>query len=160
MGAPKGNQFAKDNPRAGRNTKLTPALIKKAREYLPHCKDEYERIVRDYSVANTENPPFERVKYELTICLPSVAGLARWLRVSRETIYAWSGENRVFSDIYQDVMAEQEQRLLNNGLSGKYQPIITKLLLTKHGYSDKQELTGKDGGAIQVEGVEISVRKQ
>ena len=43
--------------------------------------------------------------------------------------------------------AEQEDRLINNGLSGDYTSPISKLLLSKHGYSEKveQEITNPDG---------------
>ncbi len=34
---------------------------------------------------------------------------------------------------------------MNNGLSGDYNPTIAKVLLTKHGYREGIEATGKDG---------------
>jgi hypothetical protein len=52
------------------------------------------------------------------------------------------------------VIAEkQERELLNNGLSGDFNYSITKMMLSKHGYSDatKQELSGPSGGAIPIE---------
>jgi hypothetical protein len=33
----------------------------------------------------------------------------------------------------------QERTLLNGGLGKDFNPVITKLVLGKHGYSDKQE---------------------
>jgi len=41
----------------------------------------------------------------------------------------------------------QHRGLVNGGLSGKFNPAITKMMMTKHGYSDKQELahTSPDG---------------
>ena len=41
----------------------------------------------------------------------------------------------------------QERSLVRGGLEGKYNPAITKMMLTKHGYSDKveQDLTSSDG---------------
>jgi hypothetical protein len=44
-----------------------------------------------------------------------------------------------FSDLMTRVRNEQAERLLNNGLAGKYNPVIAKVLLTKHGYVDKVE---------------------
>ena len=43
--------------------------------------------------------------------------------------------------------------LANSGLKGDTNASITKLLLTKHGYSDKVEnaLTGADGGPVQIQ---------
>jgi hypothetical protein len=41
-------------------------------------------------------------------------------------------------------MKLQESKLLNEGLKGNFNATITKLILTKHGYSDRieQELSG------------------
>jgi hypothetical protein len=42
--------------------------------------------------------------------------------------------------------------LANGGILNEYNASITKLLLTKHGYSEKTEtaITGPDGGPLQV----------
>jgi hypothetical protein len=46
-------------------------------------------------------------------------------------------------------------------VKGIYNATITKLMLSKHDYIDtnKQELTGKDGGPLEIQGVEIAIRK-
>jgi hypothetical protein len=121
MAAKKGNKNALGNE-GGRPTKLTPEVIELARNYLQTCKDEQLGM---------------RVK----VSLPSIAGLARCLNVSRETIYSWQGAEIEFSDICADVLAEQEKRLTENGLAGTYNPTITKLLLMKHGYTEKTDMT-------------------
>ena len=84
---------------------------------------------------------------------PSIAGLAVFLKKSRETIHKWARENEQFSDIVTRLMAKQEKILANSGLKGETNSTITKLLLTKHGYSDKVEnaLTGADGGPVQIQ---------
>jgi hypothetical protein len=86
--------------------------------------------------------------------VPSVAGLACELGIHRETCYEWAKDkDKVFSDILKAIAQKQERELLNNGLIGTFNPPITKMMLSKHGYSDatKQELSGPDGGAIPVE---------
>ena len=86
--------------------------------------------------------------------VPSVAGLACEINVSRETCHAWSrDEGNQFSDILKLISRKQERELLNNGLSGDFNYSITKMMLSKHGYSDatKQELSGPSGGAIPIE---------
>jgi len=106
---------------AGAPTKYTKELVETARGYVTDYADHGHMI-------------------------PSIAGLARVLDVSRETIRAWGLEEskKEFSGILGDLMAEQELKLQNGGLSGNTNSTITKLFLTKHGYSDKieQENTG------------------
>ena len=88
--------------------------------------------------------------------IPSVAGLAVCINKARRTIYAWAKENEEFNNILEKLMAKQERALTNGGLAGELNSTITKLMLTKHGYSDKQDttLTGADGGAIQIQEVQ------
>lgn len=117
------------------------------RELLP----EEEEIAYDGSLS--EHDAVERAKRKewvvqhtrLNVNLPSIAGLAVYLKVSRDSIYAWrdtdSELGKRFSDILSEILAEQEKRLINGGISGTYNPMITKLALGKHGYSDKTDLT-------------------
>jgi hypothetical protein len=86
--------------------------------------------------------------------VPSVAGLACEIGIHRETCHDWArDEDKEFSDILKAIAQKQERELLNNGLDGTFNPPITKMMLSKHGYSDatKQEVSGPDGGAIPVE---------
>lgn len=99
----------------GRPTKYTDELIKKAKAYIT-----------DYAI------------YEDVI--PSIAGLSSMLEISRSTLYKWEEEKQEFSDILRGIKAEQEKILLNKGLSGDFNSAITKLVLGKHGYHDKQDL--------------------
>jgi hypothetical protein len=70
--------------------------------------------------------------------------------VNRDTIYDWETKEPEFSDILGKLRAKQAHMLITNGLSGDYNPTIAKVLLTKHGYREGQEVTGKDGGALSV----------
>ena len=74
--------------------------------------------------------------------VPQVAGLALAMGVHRDTCYEWAShdDKEIFSDIFCKVQALQERGLVNQGLSGNFNPAITKMMLTKHGYSDKQEV--------------------
>lgn len=79
--------------------------------------------------------------------VPSVAGLAFVLSKSRECMYEWARQNNEFSDILNGIAVVQEMLLINGGLSGDFNSAITKMMMTKHGYSDKIEsnLTSSDG---------------
>lgn len=85
--------------------------------------------------------------------VPQIAGLALAMGVHRDTCYEWaSHDDKVdFSDIFARVQSLQERGLVNKGLSGDFNPAITKMMLTKHGYHDKADhtLTGADGGPIE-----------
>lgn len=99
------------------------------------------------AIANAYLDDFE-TKHDHAI--PSVAGLAKVLKKNRDTLYQWAKEEdkKAFSDILRQIVSEQEFTLLNKGLNGEFNPAITKLVLGKHGYSEKQqqEISGPDGG--------------
>lgn len=98
----------------GRPTKYTPEALEKARDYLKNYREGGDVI-------------------------PTVPGLALALGISRETVYAWSKDEdkEEFTEIYLKLMADQERQLVNSGLKGDFNSAITKMILTKHDYSDK-----------------------
>lgn len=71
--------------------------------------------------------------------VPSVAGLAFALGKSRETMYEWGRQNNEFSDILKCIATTQEMLLIDGGLNGDFNAAFAKMLMTKHGYSDKVE---------------------
>lgn len=105
---------------AGRPTEYTKAIEKKARHYAENFK-EYGDVI------------------------PNVAGLSLALKVARSTIYLWikDKDKLIFSDIVEEILARQESRLVNGGLDNTFNASITKLLLNKHGYHEKQETDHK-----------------
>ena len=114
---------------SGRPTKYNDSILTKARDYLINYEERGDVI-------------------------PTVAGLSCELNVSRETLYTWAKEEgkEFFSDILCNIMAKQERVLTNKGLSGDFNPNITKMMLTKHGYSDKQDvnLGGQNGNPVDM----------
>lgn len=79
--------------------------------------------------------------------VPTIAGLACELGIHKDTCYEWAKIHDSFSDVFTRVGMLQERALVNGGLSGDFNPAVTKMLLTKHGYSDKMEQahTSPDG---------------
>ena len=73
--------------------------------------------------------------------IPSVAGLACYTGKRRSTMYDYASKNDEFSDILEAILALQENKLLNGSLAGNLNSTIAKLILTKHGYSDKQDIS-------------------
>lgn len=131
----------KEKNKGGRPSKYGPDILKKVRVYIDSCVDEEKQIVKQ------ENEEKGYVMYEnrTVVKLPTIEGLAYFLEVSRETIYDWEKNNQEFSDIIERLRTKQAMVLINNGISGLYNPTITKVLLTKHNYREGIESTGKDG---------------
>lgn len=113
----------------GRPSEYNDNMLVKAQEYLAATHDFYD----DKRGADVVN-------------LPTIEGLAIHLNVARSTLYLWKEEHGEFSDILDRLQEFQAQRLINKGLSGNYNSTIAKLLLTKHGYSDKMETDLTSGG--------------
>jgi DNA-packaging protein gp3 len=120
----------------GRPTKYTPELIDKAHRYITDF-NHYGAV------------------------FPSHIGLALYLGLHTDTIYAWQKEEgkEEFSGILGQISQIQHEMLVGNGISGDFNPAITKLVLGKHGYHEKQqtELTGADGGPISTTTKVLSV---
>ena len=103
----------------GRPTKYTEEFLEIARRYLENYADGGHVI-------------------------PSISGLAVVSEVRRSTLYAWAEEEgkEEFSDILAKILAKQESLLINKGLTSEFNSNITKLVLGKHGYHEKQEISG------------------
>jgi hypothetical protein len=71
--------------------------------------------------------------------IPTIEGLAVYLGVSRRVIYKWRDEEdkQEFMHILDEVQALQLRTLLNNGLINNFNSSITKLMMVKHGYTDR-----------------------
>lgn len=103
----------------GRPSKYTRALLDTTVDYLTNWKAQGHKV-------------------------PSIAGLAQLLDCDRETIHRWSKDETKpeFSNIINKLMSYQELALVDNGLDGTYNPTVTKLMLSKHGYSDSDNKQG------------------
>lgn len=119
----------------GRPTEYTPKLVAKAWKYAKggwrNCGDR----------------------------VPSVAALACEIGVRRETCHAWAKDpGKEFSNILGVIAESQERELMNKGLDGSYNASITKMLLTKHGYSDRLDAnhTSEDGSMSPKAGLDVS----
>lgn len=99
---------------------------------------KYNRAILDQTMDYLEN-------YEtFGDVVPQIAGLAQVIGTTRETIHAWLNDEtkKEFSHMVSKVMSAQERTLVNGGLGNKYNSGITKLILSKHGYSDSDNKQG------------------
>lgn len=135
---------------AGRPTDYTDETLPKTLEYISKCEDE----VYVFQKMSGKTDGFEE---KVRTHLPSIAGLSLHLGVSRETIYHWesltnedgSRKYPEFSDTLTRIRALQEQMLIDGGLSNRYNPVISKLILSSnHGYREGKDVTS-DGKAIK-----------
>lgn len=119
----------------GRPSELTPEVIEKAWAYL---KGGYQQQGN---------------------AVPSVAGLAFGLGKHRDTMYEWADQNAEFSDILKAINTAQEMLLIDGALTGDFNAPFTKLLMTKHGYSDKMEtdVTSKGEAVVMPSVIELVV---
>ena len=99
----------------GRPSELTEEVIKRALVYLCDGFLDVNQVV------------------------PTVAGLACYLGKSRNRMYEWAKISQEFRDILEGIATTQESLLVNGGLRGDFNAPVTKMMLTKHGYSDKIE---------------------
>lgn len=113
---------AKPKNPGGRPTKLTREVVDKAAEYLRDCIGK----------------------------IPTKEGLALYLDVRRSTVYEWAELKTplglAFSDIFEKIMAEQGERLIQGGLMGRFNPTIAKMMLTRHDYVEKQAVDHTTNG--------------
>lgn len=105
----------------GRPTKLNDDVILKTTHYIENHQD-YGDVV------------------------PTVEGLAYELHVNKSTLYRWAEDNEAFCNVFDRLKMAQGKKLLNGGLTSDLNATITKLMLTKHDYSDKQGVDVTSGG--------------
>ena len=67
--------------------------------------------------------------------VPSLAGLAGYMGVGRNTVRAWAESDQDFGEMVECISAVQECMLINGGLNRSFDASVAKLLLGKHGYS-------------------------
>lgn len=108
---------------AGRPTKYTDELLENAREY---CDSGY---LEDGVI-------------------PSIEGLALHIGVARETCHVWRHDEgkEEFSNILETILSKQAVLTINGALNNKFNATIAKLLLGKHGYSEKTSTDVTSGG--------------
>lgn len=105
-------------------TRYTPELLAKAEEYI-----------------NTWESLGDPV--------PMLCGLAVHCGIVKETVSRWRKEEgkEAFNQLCARVEAEQERVLLQKGLTRQHDNSLTKLMLMRHGYSDRieQDVKSSDG---------------
>lgn len=103
-----------------RPTKLTPELLEKAEKYLAD---------------NDALGP--------AALLPTVERLCLILDIDRDTYYEWEHKRPQFTGIARRLRLSSADKLQQNSLAGRWNPLISKLLLSKHGYVEESKVDQK-----------------
>lgn len=121
---------------AGRPLKYNTEILSKTQEYINNSEDAEEQVLE----LENEEKGYKKYKTKIRVHLPTIEGLARFLSVHKDTIYQWRKDYAEFSDLIETLLHKQSEALINNGLSGDYNPTIAKVLLSKHGYRESSEV--------------------
>lgn len=104
--------------------KYTPELLANAKNYVNNF-EEYGNVT------------------------PTVAGMCLVIGIHKDTCYEWlkHDNKEEFKSIYASLMMLQEQTIIDGALSKKFDSAFAKIVIAKHGYTDKKEvdLTSSDG---------------
>lgn len=122
----------------GRPTKYDETIIDKTMEYIDSCED----IETDWtkSESSGETSRSESWEHRITVKLPTIEGLAIFLKVTRQTLYEWKETYPDFSYTLELLMQKQKNMLFTKGLSGDYNATIAKLgLSANHDMKEKTE---------------------
>ena len=135
----KGKKTTPEKKAAGRPTKYTAAIQKKADEYLSACGNEY------WDYHKTRGEKSDGYERKVDIELPSNEGLALFLDISESTLYLWDQKHPIFSETLGRIKLLQKKMLTQGGLNGDYNSTIAKLMLSSnHDMREKSDLTSGD----------------
>jgi hypothetical protein len=119
----------------GRPTKYTDELLTVCRHYLENYNtDEYDNDL-----------------------FPSIEGMSLAVGVARQTLHVWAKEEdkEEFSYIYETLMSKQAKNIFSGAMGNTYNSTISKLMLTKHGYSDKVESETINKTSMTIKGLQV-----
>ena len=83
---------------------------------------------------------------------PTKEGFAIFIGTTKPTIYAWAEKHEEFLYALEKIESQQGRDLQNNGLSGKFNSTITKLMLSaNHDMREKSDITTAGNSLIDAE---------
>ena len=96
-----------------------------------------------------------------TTTIPSHIGLAYLLNITNGTLYGWAKDpdKREFSNILERIMQLQYLELTSKGLDSTFNSAICKLVLGKHGLSDKVDSISSDKSMSPVSKIELVAKE-
>lgn len=123
-----------------RTSDYKPEYIDKVYEYLENkCADV---VTEFHKTRGTKANTYEQ---KIEVYLPTKEDFAIYIGVSRKTLYNWSDEHDDFAEALDLILTIQKVRLINGGLGGKYNHVVTDLILSaNHGMKKRVDSTTND----------------
>lgn len=133
----------------GRPTKLSPEIIAEAQAFVDGASESalspgtiMLQIAADKNAGADDKPQHT---------LPTVERLALHLKISRSTLDEWVKLNEDFAYIVDRLRLKKSDQLQQGGITGAYNPSVTKLLLGPEGYADRSQSEQTNNGNVTVE---------
>lgn len=125
--------------KTGRPTLYKKNFVYEVDKYLAFCVDEEKEF---HKTRGTNSNTYERI---VNVNLPMIEGFAEYLGVSKKSLYEWEGLYPEFSHALDKIRLANHNALIRGSLSGTYNPVIGKLMLShNHGYKEKTDVTTND----------------
>lgn len=112
-------------------------------------KPEYAKMIVDYF--DKEAYKINKKGRKIANDLPLKSGFAKSIGVYSEIISRWAKQHEDFAQALKKAEDSQKRILVTNGLNGLYDKTFA-IFTAKNiiGWRDKQEISGSDGGPIEV----------
>lgn len=122
--------------KVGRPEEYKESYIEQVDVYLESRQD------KEYEFHKTRGEKSDSYEEKVKVKLPTIEGFALFINVNKTSLYEWEKKHPEFSNALDKIRQEQMQRLLDKGLSGEYNPVIAKLVLSaNHGMREKADVT-------------------
>ena len=123
--------------------------------------EKMEKLVETYLAENAEDTYKEVkdsngkvIKTILKAKIPSIKRFSQFCGIPRTTLNDWAVAYKDFSELLDRIKKEQEARLVEKGLTGEYNPVMAKFILSaRHEYREKTDTTS-NGKTIFLSDVE------
>jgi len=118
---------------AGAPTKYKKKYIELVEEYLKITIDE----IKQKTAKNKDGGRISKY-LSLKVNLPTLEGYSQYINADIDVMMIWAKKEPKFKRALNKITREQKRRLLNSGLSGAYNPVIAKLILSaNHGMNER-----------------------
>ena len=136
----------KDYLKQGRPTKYNPIYCEQLIDYF----SINPVLPRDMTITTKDGVSKDFVREEAAP-IPFITGFCRLIGISRPTFHEWVKAYPNFSNAYNEIKELQKEFIIVNAMRGNHNALFSIFTLKNiAGWRDKKEITGKDGGNLEV----------